>query len=253
MRKLQLIIFILVPLVNFGVQAFTNSPFDDDPNVLIQPAGYAFAIWGPIFLGMLIYSVFQLKMERVESPHLDLATKAGISAGLASIAFVPISYTDIQWLGFIDIIWHLLSLIVLYRALYQQIQLEQEPNTHWYYLPTQLYLGWISAATAVSTGLTLRDTFGVAFETTTEVYITVGVIAALVAVALWIATKGGQMVSVTIVWALGGLIVENGMYSPILYACIIGMVLILGVVLRSASQGKKLYDQHIHRITPKTV
>lgn len=253
MRKLQLIVFILVPLVNFGVQAFTNSPFEDDPEVLIQPAGYAFSIWGVIFLGMLIYSVFQLKMERVESPHLDLATKAGISAGLASIAFVPISFTDMQWLGWLDIMWHLISLIVLYRALYQQIQLEQDPNTHWYYLPTQLYLGWISAATAVSTALTLRESFGITLDTVTEIYMTVGIIAALVLVALWIATKGGQMVSVTIVWALGGLIVENGMYSPILYACIIGMVLIISLVIYSAAKGKKLYDQQIHKITPQTV
>ncbi len=253
MRKLQLIVFILVPLVNFGVQLFYPSAFDDDPTVLIQPAGYAFSIWGLIFLGMLIYSVFQLKMERVESPHLDLATKAAISAGIASIAFVPISYTDLQWLGWLNIIWHLVSLIVLYRALYQQVQLEPDPKTHWYYLPTQLYLGWISAATAVATGLMLRDTFGVAFEMVIEVYITVGVIAALIGVALWISTKGGQVVSLTIVWALGGLIVENQAYTPIVYACIGGMVLIVGAVIYSFSQGKQLFDQQIHRITPQTV
>ncbi len=253
MRKLQLVVFILVALVNFGVQAFTDSPFDDDPEVLIQPAGYAFSIWGVIFLGMLIYSVFQLKMERVESPHLDLATKAGISAGLASIAFVPIFYTGWQWLGWLNIIWHLISLIVLYRALYKQVQLEPDPHTHWYYLPTQLYLGWISAATAVSTGLMLRETFGLSFDEMTEVYLTVAVIAALILVALWINTKGGQAVSLTIVWALGGLIVEQQAYLPITYACVGGIVLIAVAVANSWRKGEQLYEQEIHKITPETV
>lgn len=247
MRKLQLLIFILVPLVNFGVQAFTDSPFDDDPEVLIQPAGYAFAIWGPIFLGMLIYSFFQAKEERVESPHLDLATKAGISAGVASIVFVPISFTDLQWLSWLNILWHLVSLIILFRALSKQIALEEHSNIHWYYLPTQLYLGWISAATAVATGLMLRDTFGLAFDQTVEVYLTVLIIMALIAVAIWITRQGGQFIGVTIVWALGGLIVENGNFVPILYACVAGMGLILGFVLYSAIKGERIYKQHLHK------
>lgn len=242
MRKVQLAVFILVPLVNYIPFAFLEQPFDRNPDVLIQPAGYAFSIWAAIFIGMIVFSVFQLKMERAASKHMETATWAAISAGLASIVFVPISYTNLQWLGTVDILWHLISLIVLFRALYQQIKLEVDPKTHWYYIGPQLYLGWISAATAVSIALTLREA-GVAFDLVTEIYITAGVMVVLISAAIWLATRGGQWVSLTIVWALVGLIVKNGMYTPILYTAIIGIVLVVGIVVYTFVKGRKLFDQ----------
>ena len=228
MRKFQFLIFILVPLVNFGSTIFMDSQFDDDPTVLIQPAGYAFSIWGPIFLGMLIYSWFQMKEERVESPHLRTATLAGISAGLASIAFVPISFSDIQWLGFVDIIWHLVSLIILFIALRKQILLEKNPNTHWYYLPTQMYLGWISAATAISAALMLTEA-GWSLDIDSQVMVTVGVIGALVLIGIFMATQKGMVIPLVFIWALIGIIVENGEFERIKYASI-GAIMILAIV-----------------------
>jgi len=205
-----------------------DSQFDDDPTVLIQPAGYAFSIWGPIFLGMLIYSWFQMKEERVESPHLRTATLAGISAGLASIAFVPISFSDIQWLGFVDIIWHLVSLIILFIALRKQILLEKNPNTHWYYLPTQMYLGWISAATAISAALMLTEA-GWSLDIDSQVMVTVGVIGALVLIGIFMATQKGMVIPLVFIWALIGIIVENGEFERIKYASI-GAIMILAIV-----------------------
>lgn len=242
MRKVQLAVFLLVPIVNFLPFFFFESPFDRNPEVLIQPAGYAFSIWGPIFLMMIVYSVFQLKMERVSSIHLDRATYAAISAGLASIAFVPISYANIQWLVLPNILWHLVSLVVLYRALHQQIQLEPDPSTRWYYLGTQLYLGWISAATAVAMALFLKAG-GMTYDTATEVYMTVAVLAALIAVALWLATRGGQAIALTIVWALVGIIVKSGVHTPIYVTAVTGIMLLTGIVLYTIVQGKKLYEQ----------
>jgi len=204
-----------------------DSQFDDDPTVLIQPAGYAFSIWGPIFLGMIIYSWFQMKEERVDSPHLKTATMAGIFAGLASIAFVPISFSDIQWLGFVNIIWHLVALVVVFIALRKQVQLEKNPNTHWYYLPTQMYLGWICAATAVSTALALTEA-GWIPEISNQVMITVGIIGALVLIGLFMATQRGMVVPLVFIWALIGIIVESGRYEMIKYASIAGIV-ILGI------------------------
>jgi len=239
LRKTQLLIFILVPLVNFGVNFFFSSPFDDDLPVLIQPAGYAFAIWGPIFLGMLIYSWFQLKSERVESPHLTSATKAGILAGLASIAFVPISYTDIQWLGFINIIWHLVALIWLFVSLRKQILLEKNKNTHWFYLPTQMYLGWICAATAVSTALMLADA-GLILSIETQTIVTVVVIGALVLVGIIMALNKGMTVALVVIWALIGVIVENGDTALIKYAAMVGSTILFLVAMPQIIKRKRL-------------
>ncbi len=100
MRNVQLVVFLLGPIANFLPFFIMDTPFDRNPEVLIQPAGYAFSIWGPIFLAMIIYSVFQLKMERVESPYLKTATYSAISAVFASFTFVPISFTSSIWAGY---------------------------------------------------------------------------------------------------------------------------------------------------------
>jgi len=239
LRNIQLLVFTLVPIVNFGSNLFFPSPFENDIKVLIQPAGYAFAIWGPIFLGMLIFSWFQARPQRVESEYLVSATKAGILAGLASIAFVPISYTDMQWLGFINIIWHLVALIWLFVSLRKQILLEQNEHTHWYYLPTQMYLGWICAATAVSTALTLAES-GLNLTIETQTVFTVIVIAALVLVGIIMAFNKGLVVPFVVIWALCGVIVENGDIASIKYTCIAGTIVLTLVTLPQIMKQQRL-------------
>ena len=239
MKKLQFILFLIVPLVNFGSVFFFDSQFEDDARVLIQPAGYAFSIWGPIFLGMIIYSWFQMKSERVESPHLRTATIAGIFAALASISFVPISYTNIQWLGFANILWHLIALVILFVALRKQIELEKNPNTHWYYLPTQMYLGWICAATAVSTALMLTEA-GVNLPIEQQVTVTAVIIGALVLIGSFMAFQKGMVVPLVFIWASIGIIVENGAFPTIKYASIAAIFILAVAGLSQIIKRKRL-------------
>ena len=216
-----------------------DSQFDNVPKVLIQPAGYAFSIWGPIFLGMIIYSWFQMKPERVDSPHLHTATLAGISAALASIAFVPINYLNIQWFVFVNIIWHLISLIFLFVALRKQIVLETNTNTHWYYLPTQMYLGWISAATAISTALMLTEA-GLILPIEQQVTITAVIIGALILIGTFMAFQKGMVVPLVFIWAAIGIIVENGNYSTIKYASTAAIVILAIISLSQIIKQKRL-------------
>jgi len=239
LRKIQFIIFLIVPLVNFGVNFFFPSPFDDDDRVLIQPAGYAFAIWGPIFLGMIFYSWFQLQPTRVESRHLRKATHSGIAAGLASIAFVPVSYMDIQWLSFIIIVWHLIALILLFVALRQQVQLETYSKTSWYYLPTQVYLGWICAATAISVALTLTEA-GISPSMETQVIFTVAIIGVLTVLGAFMAQQRGLIVPLVFIWALIALIAENGQYAPIKYASVGSIIALASVAGYKLVKGQRL-------------
>lgn len=239
LRKIQFIIFLIVPLVNFGVNFFFPSPFEDDQKVLIQPAGYAFAIWGPIFLGMIIYSWFQMQSTRVESRPLKKATILGIAAGLASIVFVPISYLDIQWLSFINILWHLIALILLFLALRKQVQLETYSQTPWYYLPTQIYLGWICAATAISFALTLTEA-GISPTIETQVIFTVAIIGVLTLLGVFMAQQRGMIIPLVFIWALIALIVENGQYAPIKYASVLSIIILAFVVGYKLFKGQGL-------------
>jgi len=239
LRKIQFIVFLIVPLVNFGVNFLLPSPFDDDQKVLIQPAGYAFAIWGPIFLGMIFYSWFQMQSTRIDSPHLRKATTAGIAAGMASIAFVPASYSDMQWLSFITIIWHLIALILLFIALREQIKLETDSKTSWYYLPTQVYLGWICAATAISVALALTEA-GVSPEIETQVIITVVIIGVLTFLGAFMAQQRAIIIPLVFIWALVALILENGQYDSIKFAAVGGIIVLALTVGYKLIKGHRL-------------
>jgi hypothetical protein len=237
MRLLQLVLFILVPIVNYVTYAIWPTPFDMGPETKINPAGYAFSIWGLIFLSMIIYSIFQYSGKRVENPHLRNATRAGILAALASIMFVPISYTQISWLVLLNVLWHLFALIWLFRALGKQYKLEKSPVTRWYYLPTQLYLGWICAATAVSVAITLKS-FGMGYSPATEAILAAVVVAVITLLGILLTRKGGAVASAVLVWALVAVLVEHHQDAVLMWACISGITILTIAFI------KRLFDKH---------
>jgi len=133
-----------------------------------------------------------------------------------------------QWLVFTNILWHLIALVVLFIALRKQIQLEDHPKTHWYYLPTQMYLGWICAATAIATALMLTEA-GVSLPLEQQVTITAIVIGALVVIGTFMAFQKAIVVPLVFIWAAIGIMVENGNYPTIKYVSMTAIA-ILGVV-----------------------
>lgn len=229
-RIIQLVVFIIVPIANY-LLAFSDGSarFDDDPQILNDPAGYAFAIWGPIFIGMIYYS-YRMWRDFNDGPLVNKAAWAGISAGLASIAFVPISMTDMQWLVLVNILWHLISLIQLYR--YNHEMQTTEPSlSNWTYVGPQMYLGWISAATTISVALALRSA-GMSFASHIEVVLTIILIITLSVVAGYLAKNRGMVVAMVVIWALVGIIVKHGETLPIRYAAVLAIMAILAYVGR---------------------
>ncbi len=233
-RILQLVIFVLVPIANY-LLAFSDGSarFDDDPQIRNDPAGYAFAIWGPIFIGMIYYS-YRMWRDLDDSPLVNKAAWAGISAGLASIAFVPISMTDMQWLVLVNILWHLVSLVFLYK--YNHAMKTALPSfNRWNYLGPQMYLGWISAATTVSFALTLRE-IGVAFVPGIEVGITVALMITLGLVGSYLTKHRGTTIALVVIWALIGIMIKHGDITLIRYFAIAVIVGLVSTIITSFKQ-----------------
>lgn len=224
LRQWQWYVFLLVPIVNFGANWLFENPFDDAPQIYIQPADFAFSVWGPIFIGMILYSWYVKQPGRRENEYLRRATIFGISAGLASICFVPLPYLKLDWLSMLNILWHLVSLIGLFVCLKKYLENDKEAS-RWWFVPTQMYLGWISAATAVSIALFLRE-LGVGYDQSTEVSITIGVMIALCVVGLFLISQGGMVAAIIIIWALYGLRAEYGEIEALSQMALIGMILL---------------------------
>ena len=202
LRLLLLLVFIAVPIANYLPFAHGGGSgrFDDDPTTRIDAAGYAFSIWGLIFLGMLLFAAFQLNNPQ-RSPHQRRAYVYLISAGLASIAFVPISMTDNYVLSMINLYWHLFSLIGAVRALRRHAAAVPRVRYGWTYLAPSVYLGWISAATVIATTLGLID-LGLTVGDPTAIYIASALVLVLTGLGNYFAQREDLAYALTVSWAL---------------------------------------------------
>ncbi|MEM7574003.1 MAG: hypothetical protein AAF433_13935 [Bacteroidota bacterium] len=239
-----LLVFIAVPVANFlpfiGGGERGEARFDDDPEVYVAAADYAFSIWSVIFLGMLAFSwgIFSGK-ETAPTPALHRAIKALIVAGLASIAFVPISFTNNQTCGWLDILVHLIALIAAVKALRQHVA-EQPTDSgwRWTYFAPSIYLGWISAAYVISTSLMVielgADDIPERIQQTGAMFL----VAVLFFIARWLISKADAFYGLTVIWALIAIGVKQP-YPPGIRWIAWGAAATLGILILARILGKE--------------
>ncbi|WP_400192367.1 hypothetical protein [Hymenobacter sp. B81] len=122
---------------------------------LLTPAGWAFSIWGLIFLSLAIYAVWQLLPAQRQSPLPDAVaaplTVASVAAALWVVAF---SYELIAVCTALMLLT-LGALILGYGRARRLVRAGEAPGpASW---PLSLFLGWISVATTINLTLALRE------------------------------------------------------------------------------------------------
>ncbi|WP_224824489.1 hypothetical protein [Cognatishimia sp. MH4019] len=215
-------LFLLLAALAFAAAPFF-SPFDGfDPNLYpvpqedppVQPAGYAFAIWGPIYIGLILHAGFGL-LKRKDDPawdavRLPLIISLVIGAPWLMVASQnPPAATAMIW-------------AMLLAALWAFFKTTNRQDRWVLQTPVAVYAGWLSAASFVSVGLMLAG-YGIVAEET----------AALIALALAIVfafiiqdrTHRAPEYGATVVWALVAVMVANwGGSTPILALCGAGII-----------------------------
>jgi hypothetical protein len=137
--------FAASPFLVPGFGGYEPSQFPvplSDPSV--QPAGYAFSIWGPIYLWLLASAGFGLWRRRGDAGWDAARWPLAVSVGIGAI-WLPVALASPIWATVL--IWGMLggALLALLRA----------PSSDRWLLtgPIGLYAGWLTAASAVSIGL----------------------------------------------------------------------------------------------------
>lgn len=130
-------------LSNTGVFGPTNGAISDRYPTLIVAAGYAFAIWGPIFLLDAIYGTWQC-FGRQDDPTLRrIRPLTATGFALTSLWMVVFS---LQWFWLaLAIIWG--SLACLLSAAWQVSRTARHGRGPWWqWVPLSLHAGWVSLA-----------------------------------------------------------------------------------------------------------
>ncbi|MEM1431216.1 MAG: hypothetical protein AAGG09_17315 [Pseudomonadota bacterium] len=139
------IAFVSVPLVvpfnGFAPDAFPV-PQEDPP---IQPAGYAFSLWGLIYLWMLAHSLFGL-VSRSEDVAWDGVRWPLVVSLILGAAWLPVAQFSPVWATVM--IW-----AMLLSALAALLRTPAGQDRWLLRAPIALYAGWLTAASWVAIGL----------------------------------------------------------------------------------------------------
>ena len=205
----------------------TSADVSDMYPTLVTPAGFTFAIWGIIYTLLALFTIYQLLPRNRDKPFLR---QIGLLFGLSSacnIVWLFLWHYDIITYSIILMLALLTSLILIYRRLdigKAAVSLKENICVH---LPFSVYLGWISIATIANVSVALTaagwDGWGIADATWAVAIIAV----ALVLTLAVLATRRDVAFSLVVVWALAGILSEQGDFQNIVLAAEVGIAIIL--------------------------
>ena len=240
------IFYLLTILMNYISQAIpfngqTNGEVSDKYATLITPAGYAFSIWGVIFLALGAYAYFQAFVADSSTKIYDSIAPWLIVAFIATSAWLPVFQYEMISFSVIFMLIILGSLIQISIMLTKDRTMSRRENAL-VRIPFGLYLGWISVATIVNISVLAKYTqwnlLGISEANWLLIMITVGfVLAVLVSVA-----TGNLVYSLVFVWAFVAIAVkhfdENALMQFSLGAAVILLIVGLGLLIRQFKQRK---------------
>lgn len=199
-------VLVLILTIAFGISPFWVPDFggfdaDQFPipqdNPPVQPAGYAFAIWGVIYAWLIAGSVFGVWKRRQDpawaAMRLPLALSMAVGAIWLPVAVLsPIWATILIWAMLVTALW------ALWRSPSQD---------HWAASwPIGLYTGWLSAASFVALGLLLAG-YGWTSGTTAAWIMIVAAIS--LAFAVQSRLQNAPTYGCAVIWALVAIAVQN--------------------------------------------
>ena len=220
------IAFAASPLLTPGFGGFDADQFpipQDNPPV--QPAGYAFAIWGLIYAWLILGLGWGLLKAPRDAQWHDMRKPLCLSLAVGT-AWLAVALASPVWASVLIWIMLLTALAALFVAPVE--------NAVWAAWPVGLYAGWLSAASCVSLGL-LAAGYGWLDETTAAlVFVGVAiVIGGFVQGALGRAPTYG----IAVIWALVAVVIQNHETAPMVAYVAGGGALVLAVPTLRAFRG----------------
>lgn len=216
--------FALSPFTTTGFNGFSPDQFpvpQNDPP--IQPAGWAFSIWGVIYAWLIASAGYGL-LKRDEDPAWDRTRWPLLASLVVGAAWIPVANLSPLWATVL--IW------IMWGTAVAALLASPAQDRWWLRVPIGLYAGWLTAASCVATAV-LATGYGA-----TPV---LPVHAALLLLALALASLVLRRLpepgyAAAVAWALFGIAMSNlSPAQPVMIAlALIGIALLAWPVLRRA-------------------
>ena len=169
----------------------------------IQPAGYAFSIWGLIYLWLLVHAAFGL-FQRAEDPDWD-APRWPLFVSLAvGAAWIPVAQASP--------VWAMILILVMLGGVLGALFVAPRQQPMLCTTPLSIYAGWLTAASFVSIAVNAAG-YGIWFGAMGWAWIAV-VVLCTVGTVLQLRLGSMPGFGLAIAWALIGVAVQNGAQTP---------------------------------------
>jgi len=185
----------------------------------IQPAGFAFSIWGPIYLWLLLAAGFGL-LRRAEASDWDAHRWPLIGALVLGAGWTAVAVQSPFWATVM--IWAMLAFAIwaLVRAPHRDFW--------WARAPIGLFAGWLTAASFVSLGLILAG-YGLLGSARVAAWVMLPLAAAF-AVAVYLRLAPGGAYVFAAAWGFFGIAVANiGRHADVAVLGVIGLSVLAGL------------------------
>lgn len=192
------ILFALSPLASDGFNGFTPEQFpvvqDRWP---VQPAGWAFSIWGVIYLWLIVGSAWGLWKAPSDPDWQRMRAPLLISLLVGTFWIAAANTSPIVATGMI-VVMAVAAVMAFLRAGQDNPMMQRGP--------VGLYAGWLTAATGVAVAVLLSG-YGILSANLAALLL----ILTVLVVALWVQSRRPLMPSypLAVGWALTGIVAVN--------------------------------------------
>ncbi|MCE7901193.1 MAG: hypothetical protein DYH20_00720 [Gammaproteobacteria bacterium PRO9] len=193
-------------LSNAGAFGPTNGAISDQYPTLLVAAGYAFAIWGLIFLLDMVYGAWQA-FDRVPDERLRRIRPWTAAGFLLTAAWMIVFSLQWFWLA-LAIIWA--SLACLLFSTWQVSNTAHHGRSRWWqWVPLSLHAGWVSLAAFLNVAQVV-----VAFQLFSTEHmlpwtLVLYVLAAVLVLTMLVRLLGNPWYALAVLWALVGVFVKQ--------------------------------------------
>jgi hypothetical protein len=209
-RSLTALVTLLLA-VGFAASPFLGPSFDGfDPNQFpvpqinppVQPEGYAFSIWGVIYLWLIIGMGWGLWKKRDDFIWHDMRLPLCVSLFVGCF-WLAVAGASPIWASVLIVVMLVGALMALFKS--------PTDNPAFAALPVGLYAGWLSAASCVSLGLLTAGYGWIGADTAGLVFVSLAIV---IAAAVQSTLMRAPTYGIAVIWALIGVVVQNYATTP---------------------------------------
>lgn len=210
-RQISVVVVLLATIVinvladALPINGVGTGQISDTFHVYFVPAGYVFAIWGIIYIGLIAYAIYQALPSQKDNPRLQATGWWVVLGGLANSAWIFLWH----YLQFVGTLGAMLILLATLIAVYVRLGINQfkvsRGETWAVRVPFSIYLGWITVATIANISDVLDflkwDRFGI--SDATWMVIVLGAVVLISGLMNFL--RKDIAYAVVILWALAGI------------------------------------------------